>query len=145
VVVLGAVDYPVQNALSTLGADLLRRVGMNVELLAVDWGTTVQRRASKQPPDRGGWNVFFTNLTGPDNFDPASHLGLRGTGKDAWFGWPTMPRMEALRAAWFDAPDLASQRRICADIERQFWIDVPYSRFGERHVFPPLCVWPMSV
>ena len=90
----------------------------------------MQRRASRQPTGKGGWSAFFTNLTWTNNFDPAAHLGLRGTGTAAWFGWPTMPRMEALRAQWFAAPDQAAQKRICADIERQFWVDAPYIPLG---------------
>jgi peptide/nickel transport system substrate-binding protein len=130
VVLLGAVDLPLENAYVALAADLLTRVGMNVDLVNVDWGATVQRRASRQPTDKGGWSAFFTNLTWTNNYDPAAHLGLRGTGPAAWFGWPTMPRMEALRAAWFDAPDLAAQKAICSEMERQFWIDVPYIPLG---------------
>ena len=37
---------------------------------------------------------------------------------------------EALRAAWFAAPDLVAQQRICAEIQRQFFIDVPYLPLG---------------
>lgn len=130
VVVLGAVDNPVVNALCLVGADVLKRIGMNVDFQAIDWGTTIQRRASKQPPDKGGWNVFFTNLNGPNNFDPASQLGIRGNGANAWFGWPTMPRIEALREQWFDATSLDEQKRVCAEIERQFFIDAPYIPLG---------------
>ncbi len=112
VVVLGATDYPGTDALAQVAADMLRRVGMNVDLQSIDWGTVVQRRASRQPPDKGGWNVFFTYLNGTDNFDPAAQLGIRGNGDEAWFGWPEMPKLEALRAAWFTAPDVAAQKRI---------------------------------
>ena len=86
--------------------------------------------ATMLPTDKGGWSAFFTNLTWTNNFDPAAHLGLRGTPAAAWFGWPTMPRMEALRSEWFEAPDLAEQKRICAEIKRQFWTDVPYLPLG---------------
>ena len=126
---LGATDLPLENAYATLIADVLQHIGMTVDLPALDWGTTVQRRASKQPVEAGGWSAFFTNLTWTNNFDPASHLGLR-SGPAAWFGWPTMPRMEALRAQWLDTEDAAEQTRICAEIERQFWIDVPYVPLG---------------
>ena len=129
VVLLGAVDLPLENAYAALAADVLQRLGLTVDLLSVDWGTTVQRRASKQPTGAGGWSAFFTNLTWTNNYDPASHLGLR-SGSAAWFGWPTMPRMEALRAQWFETADRAAQTAICAEIERQFWIDVPYVPLG---------------
>jgi peptide/nickel transport system substrate-binding protein len=95
VVLLGAVDLPMENAYATLAADLLKRLGMNVDLVDVDWGTTVQRRNSRQPSDKGGWSAFFTNLTWTNNFDPAGHLGLRGTPAAAWFGW--RPRSASVR------------------------------------------------
>ena len=107
---------------------------MNVDLQTSDWGTVVQRRASRQPPDKGGWNVFFTYLNGTNNLDPASQLGIRGNGDQAWFGWPKAPELEALRAAWFEAPDLAAQTAVCERIQQQFWQDVPY--LPARRVLP---------
>ncbi len=130
VTLLGATDYPSTDALAQVAADVLRRVGMNVDFQTIDWGTVVQRRASRQPPDKGGWNIFFTYLNGTNNFDPAGQLGIRGNGKDAWFGWPDMPDLEALRTAWFNAPDVAAQKKICVEIQRRFWEDVPYIPLG---------------
>jgi peptide/nickel transport system substrate-binding protein len=130
VVLLGTSDYPSTNALALVAADVLRRVGMNVDFQAIDWGTVVQRRASKQPTDKGGWNVFFTYLNGTNNFDPAGQLGIRGNGAKAWFGWPDLPKLEELRDAWFRAPDEAAQKKICEELQRQFWQDVPYIPLG---------------
>ena len=42
-------------ALGEVGADLFRRLGMEVDFRVSDWGTLVQRRASREPPGRGGW------------------------------------------------------------------------------------------
>ena len=120
VVMLGAVDYPASNARSLVGVDLLKRLGMNVDYQAVDWGTTIQRRAKKDPIDKGGWSIFFTDLTGTNNFDPAAHLGLRANGDRAWFGWPDNPKIEALRSAWFDARGLEEQKAICAELQVEF-------------------------
>jgi peptide/nickel transport system substrate-binding protein len=120
VVMLGAVDYPASNARATVGVDLMRKLGFNVDYQAVDWGTTIQRRAKKDPVENGGWSIFFTDLTGTNNFDPAAHLGLRANGDRAWFGWPDNARIEALRGAWFDAADLEAQKRICAELQEEF-------------------------
>ena len=130
VVLLNASDYPQTSALALVAADLFGRLGMNVDLQTSDWGTVVQRRASRQSPDKGGWNVFFTYLNGTNNLDPASQLGIRGNGDQAWFGWPRAPKLEALRAAWFAAPDMAAQRAVCERIQEQFWQDVPYVPLG---------------
>ena len=63
--------------------------------------------------------------------NPGSMLSLRGNGRNGWFGWPTDPRIEELREAWFDAPDLAAQQAICRDIQLQFWQDPPYIPLGQ--------------
>ena len=120
IVMLGAVDYPATNGLALVGSDLFKKLGMNVEYQAVDWGTTIQRRSNKGPIDKGGWNIFYSYLTGTNNFDPAAHLGLRSNGEKAWFGWPDNPKIEALRAAWFDARGVDEQKAICAELQVAF-------------------------
>ncbi|MEJ1978563.1 MAG: ABC transporter substrate-binding protein [Acetobacteraceae bacterium] len=98
-------NYPDLNPLGLVAADVLKRVGMNVDLQEIEWGSLLQRRASRQPIDKGGWNAFVTTIAGTNNFDPASQLGIRGNGDRAWFGWPRAPKLEALRDAWFAAPE----------------------------------------
>ena len=39
--------------------------------------------------------------------------------------------LERLRTAWFEAPDLVSQQKICADMQKQALIDVPYMPLGQ--------------
>ena len=79
VVLLGASDYPQTNAMAQVAADYFRRVGINVDFHNVDWGTTVQRRASRKPPADGGWHVYFTFLNGTNNFDPAASSAFAAT------------------------------------------------------------------
>ena len=130
VVLMGATDQPTNYPLAEVAADMLKRVGMKVDYQATDWGTVVQRRALAKPPAEGGWNLFCTGFSGLDWFSPASHLALRGNGKNAWFGWPTLPRLEELREAWFNAPDLATQKKIGMEIQQQAFDDVPYYPLG---------------
>ncbi len=130
VVFMVGTDQPVLNALSPVAADMLKRVGVNVDYQATDWGSVVQRRALTKPPAEGGWNLFITGFSGLDFFAPASHLPLRGNGKSAWFGWPTDPKIEELRNAWFDAPDLAAQKKIGAEIQLEAFENVPYWPLG---------------
>jgi len=90
----------------------------------------VQRRASKKPPDQGGWNIFYTYLGGFGNISPAPNIVIRGNGAGGWFGWPTDPKMEALRDAWFEAPDLAAQQKICAEMQAEFYQNPSYVPLG---------------
>jgi peptide/nickel transport system substrate-binding protein len=134
IVVLGSSDSPSANALALVGADLLRRIGFNVDYQALDWGTVQQRRASKAPLDKGGWSIFFTLQTSTQNITPAAAVALRADGK-GWYGWPTDPDMERLREAWFDAPDLPAQQAICRDMQMAFWRNPSWAPLGM--VFQP--------
>jgi peptide/nickel transport system substrate-binding protein len=46
----------------------------------------------------------------------------------------TSPRIEELRDAWFDAPELAIQQRISAQMQLQAFQDVPYIPLGLVYV-----------
>lgn len=128
---LSATDLPILQNLSVVAADLLRRIGFSVELQAMDWGTHIQRRTNRGPVDQGGWSAFCTTWEGFDVSVPGSHQPIRGHGSAAWAGWPTIPRLEELREAWFEAPDLAAEKRIAEEMQRQVWQEVPFIPLGQ--------------
>ena len=132
IVVLAATTLPNIWAEAQVATDILTKMGFNVDMQSLEWGTVVQRRASKEPIDKGGWNIFYTYLGGFGNVSPAPNIAIRGTGTGAgtWFGWPTNPKMEALYDAWFEASDLAAQQKITADMQTVFWDDPPYVPLG---------------
>src|SRR3954466_11071530 len=103
VVIIDATDQPIVHAQSLLTLEMLKKIGLNAEIQAGDWGTLITRRSVKDPPEKGGWNIFHTWLVGPDMVNPAVNFPLRGTGEKAWFGWPTDNKLEELREAWFNA------------------------------------------
>ena len=130
VVFMASTDQPTLNALDEVAADMLKQCGINLDYEASDWGTVVQRRASRQPPAEGGWNMFITGFAGLDLSSPAGDLPLRGNGGGSWFGWPNDPQMEDLRNAWFAAPDLAAQKKIGAEMQAHAFDSVPYYPLG---------------
>lgn len=130
VVVLAATTIPSIWAEASVATDVLKQIGMNVDLQALEWGAVVARRASKEPIDHGGWNIFYTYLGGFGNISPGPNIAIRGSGTNAWFGWPTDPEMEALRDAWFAAPDLATQQKLCRDMQVHFWQNPSYVPLG---------------
>lgn len=130
VVMLGVTDVPEIAAICEVVGDMLRRIGLALDYQSMDWGTAIQRRNSMATTDKGGWNVHNSGFAGVDMASPAANLAMRGNGMQAWAGWPTSPRLEGLRDAWFEAPDLAAQKRICDDIQLQIWQDVPYIPLG---------------
>ncbi len=129
---LVATDYAQIKAIGEVAADAMGKMGMNVDYVATDWGTVVQRRNSREPPGRGGWSAFTSVLSGFDVLDPAALALLRGNGENAWIGWPTSPELERLREAWFDAPSLDAQRDIGRRIQEVALTDaVPYIPLGQ--------------
>ena len=109
-VVLSATDQPIVHAQALLTVEMLRKIGVNAELQAGDWGTLITRRTSKEPVEKGGWSIFHTWLVGPDMMTPAS-FPLAATGDKAWPGWPADKELEDLRDAWFAAADPAAAKK----------------------------------
>ena len=131
-VVLAPTDVQEIRALSLAGVDQLRRAGMNVDLQEMEMGTAMRRRQSQGAPDKGGWNAYFGLIDRSlPNTNPYGNVLIRADGLAAFDGWPTSPRIEALRAAWLDAASLDDQRRICTELQMQLWQDVPYIPMGE--------------
>ncbi|MBB5696495.1 ABC transporter substrate-binding protein [Muricoccus pecuniae] len=129
-VLLSGTDQPTSKVPAEILADVMQRIGMSVDYQATEWGTVVQRRASREPTDRGGWSMYCSAWSGTDHMDPAGHLMLRGNA--GFFGWLQSDRLETLRDQWFAAPDLAAQQAVARDIQRQaLEVDVPYLPLGQ--------------
>jgi peptide/nickel transport system substrate-binding protein len=110
-------------------ADLLPRLGLKVDYVAVDWGTVVARRAQKSPPTQGGWNMFLTNFYGVDCVDPTCKI-IRANGESAFFGWPNIPQVEAEVAAWFDAKSLDEEKTIARRLNKIALDNAVYAPLG---------------
>ena len=104
-----AQDQPITKPQGDITVDLLKRLGMNVDFVATDWGTVGARRAVKTPPGQGGWQMFHTWYAGADCINP-TQFGIRANGDKAWFGWPDIPEVETQVAAWFEAKTLEEER-----------------------------------
>jgi len=125
IVIISASDQPVVHSQSLLTAELLRKLGLNVELQAGDWGTMITRRGSKEPINKGGWSIFHTAWIAPDISSPAA-APLASSGDKAWFGWPTDRKLEELREAWFDASDTAAAKKAADEVQLEAFKFVPY-------------------
>ena len=133
IIYLEPTDVPRINAIAEVGADMMRKLGFNVDVIATDWGTTVQRSVSRQPPDKGGWHMFAAFSGGWDMSNPGCHQLMRGNGARAYNGWPTMPKLEALRDAWLYAPTRAQDTALARQMQEQALADVPYLPVGSYY------------
>jgi peptide/nickel transport system substrate-binding protein len=117
VVVMDPADNAILHPAALVLADTLKQIGVNVDLIAMDWSALVQRRASKAPVDQGGWNTFITNATLTGVANPLLNIFTRHC-DDAWFGWPCNERVPELTTAWSLETDMAKRRQIRTDLER---------------------------
>ena len=131
VVMLEPTDHPVNSVMAQVGADLFKRLGLHVDDEAMDAGTMFQRRANREGLDRGGWSCFPSAVAGIDVLNPAVSFLARGNGRDAWYGWPTDPALEALRLSWFEAPGRAEQQAIATQMQLRVLAQAPYLPLGQ--------------
>ena len=127
---LVAQDQPITKAQGDVTADLLRRLGMNVDFVATDWGTVGQRRALRNPPGQGGWSMFHTWHAGADAINPVVYNAVRANGDGAWFGWPNIPAVEAEVPNWLAATTLEQERAAVGRLNRAAMENVVYAPTG---------------
>jgi peptide/nickel transport system substrate-binding protein len=118
-------------ALGDVTANNLKKLGINVEIADSDWGTLVARRAKKEPPDKGGWNLFHTTSGGASVYSPVTNFTIdSGCGRTNWFGWPCDEPSEALRRDYLRAPDDTARRAALAALHRRLWEALPTIPIG---------------
>src|SRR2546426_1085834 len=131
VVVLDPSDIALTHGAALVTRELLSQIGFNVDLQAMDWSSVVARRAKKEPPQQGGWNMLFTWWIASDVINPAVHAGISGAGDGAWFGWPESGRIEELKVQWARATDRAKQKQLAEEIQKVAYDEVMYVPFGQ--------------
>ncbi len=131
VVLLVPTDYVSLRAMGDVAADMMKKCGMNVDYVATDWGTMLQRRNNRDPVEHGGWSCFVTGWAGLDWKDPAGHIAMRGNGDAGYPGWSTSPRIESLRQDWLLASGVPAQQAICRDLQEACMQDVPFWPLGQ--------------
>ncbi len=141
-ILLHTSDQPFYNAATQVVADALGRVGINLDDQVMDWGTVLQRRASKAPLDKGGWSLFVSVTPVPEYRDPLLGSLLRGNGKDAWIGWPDVPRIEAAYGTWLDTADEAEKTKLEREISLAAYESVPFIPLGR---YMPRAAWSKGI
>lgn len=131
ITIINPTDFAAIVPQGRITTDILRRAGVEVDLIEADWPTIVARRANKAPPAQGGWNIFHTNLPAAGTANPAVNPIIRANGEAAWFGWPTDAGIEAGVQSWLRAPDIAAQAAAFAEVQRAGWDAVPFAPTGQ--------------
>jgi peptide/nickel transport system substrate-binding protein len=117
VLIMKPTDLAAIQKLPDVAAQLLRQAGFKVDLQAMDWNSLVSRRAKKEPPAQGGWNLFCTAWVAPDIWNPLSNAAIGGAGEKSWFGWPTDAELEKLRDDFARATDEPKKKALAEAIQ----------------------------
>jgi peptide/nickel transport system substrate-binding protein len=130
-VLLDPTDRPEMHGACLVLKAQLERIGAKVELAALDWSTVIARRAKKDPPASGGWNLMHATWISPDVNNPAVNIGLSGACDKAWFGWSCSEQMEKLRGDWLRATDAGERKKIAEQVQLLAYDEVPYLPWGQ--------------
>jgi peptide/nickel transport system substrate-binding protein len=101
----------------------------------MDWQTVVTRRAKKDPPAQGGWNVFYTTTVTVGTESPAGNSFTSGGCEKAWFGWPCDPEMEKLRSSYAREGDPAKRKEIAMAVSDRVMDQATYIVLGQYKAF----------
>ncbi|MDR3538536.1 MAG: ABC transporter substrate-binding protein, partial [Acetobacteraceae bacterium] len=129
-VIINPTDFASIAPFGDVTYDLLKKLGMNVELADTDWGTVVQRRTSRESVEKGGWSIFHTWWPCDSILNPVLSAILRGQGDKGWFGWFKDDKIEALTNDFLTAPDEAARRKITDAIQLEAFEQVPTVPLG---------------
>jgi peptide/nickel transport system substrate-binding protein len=131
VLIMKPTDLASITKLPDVAAQLLRQAGFKVDLQAMDWNSVVSRRAKKEPPAQGGWNIFCTAWVAPDIWNPLANAAIGGAGEKSWFGWPSDPELEKLRDDFARATDEPKKKALAEAIQARAFEIGTHAPLGE--------------
>lgn len=130
VVLLQATSWSIGKNAAEIVAAEMRKAGINVQTEPLHDTGVAARRASKAPPDQGGWNVFIAS-GGAAAVGRPLHPFHMANGEKGWFGWPSDFKTEELRNKWALAETLEERKKIAREMQENAWNFVPLVWFGQ--------------
>ena len=112
-------DLAILEPLPPVAKDIMEKIGLKVDMQAMDWQTLVGRRNKKDAPAEGGWNAFITSWNSVDNASPLTTPFLNAACEQALFGWPCDDEIQSLRDDFSREPDAAKQLEIAAKLQER--------------------------
>jgi peptide/nickel transport system substrate-binding protein len=131
VVVLVPTDVTYTNAEGLMTVQAMRSIGMNVEAQNMDWASLGARRAKKEAPEAGGWNVYPTVAGQFDVDSPITNAYLSAACGTALPGWPCDKQLDELRTAWLKETNPAKRKQILDEFQKRAYEALPYINAGQ--------------
>ena len=131
VVLLVPTDITYLNALALMAAQTLKSIGVNVDMQSMDWASIGARRAKRDAPAAGGWNVYVTVAGEFDANSPITNAYLSPACGNSLPGWPCDKELDALRAAWLQSTDAGQRKQRLDAFQTRAFEAVPYINAGQ--------------
>ncbi|HYD76618.1 ABC transporter substrate-binding protein [Ramlibacter sp.] len=131
VVLLVPSDITYLNAEALMAAQTLRSIGMNVDMQTSDWATIGARRAKRDAPDKGGWNMYVTVAGSFDADSPVTNAYLSANCGTSLPGWPCDKPLDELRTAWLKETDAAKRKQLLDRFHARAFEALPYISAGQ--------------
>lgn len=131
VVLMNPSDFTLLNKFPPVLAQLLKQGGFNVDMQSMDWPSLVARRAKKDLPENGGWNLFITGWGASDTMNPLYFAPMTGNGEKGWFGWAVDDKLEQLKAEFLATMDEGKRTELAHQIQLQVFETGLYGPLGE--------------
>lgn len=132
VVMLQGTDSPLLFGSSTVTAQKLRALGMNVNVLTMDWGSILARRVKQEPASRGGWSMYHYVTTTTELMNPLANTLVDAKGKVGGFpGWPEDGQIESLRDKFAFESEPAGQKAVAEAIQARAYDVVTHIPGGQ--------------
>ena len=127
-------DIPFHDHAYSVLKPMLEEAGFKVDEQMTDWASVSTRRASKEPVDKGGWNVFFTGWGFVDQSNPMTNVYVAGQGLNGWFGWADSAELRDLRVKFAETTDPGEQKQLAEDMQRVAYDLVPFVPLGQASI-----------
>jgi len=125
-IVLMAPEIPEYRAMAEVTNATFAQLGLNVDFQSMDWGTLSSRQRSTDPAVMAGWSCYCVGWAGLWPSNPGSNIPLNGVKAN--------PKMEALKANWFDAPDLKAQQSLAGQMQLLSFQEPPFIPLGQYFI-----------
>lgn len=131
VVLMNPSDFTLLNKFPPVLAQLLKQGGFNVDMQSMDWPSLLSRRAKKDLPKDGGWNIFITGWGASDTMNPLYFAPMTGNGEKGWFGWAKDDKLEKLKGEFLATMDEGKRKDLAQQIQLQVFETGLYAPLGE--------------
>jgi peptide/nickel transport system substrate-binding protein len=107
-------------AVAVTGTQYLKQIGLNVEVVATDWGALLQQRAKPEE-----YEIFNTGTTFDTEPTALSFLA------DSWPGWWVSDKKTQLISSMLEVADFQQRKQLLDQLQQLVYEEVPVVKLGD--------------